>query len=276
MTELLTAWRDWVPEAPPYVLAGDEVLLRPDRGSRVVTVHEPWTGYVGGSEFGAAPDSRLHLGLLPIPFAGDLKAARVVILLLNPGLAPIDYFAETEVPAFRERLLANLRQDFAGLDHPFVYLDPIFSWHTGYSWWHGKLRGVIGELAQRWGTSFAQARRAIAQRIAALELVPYHSANFRVPPAVLTRLRSADLARAYVRDVLAPQAAAGQMLLVVARQDRVWQIAAGENVVVYSGAEARAAHLTPSSRGGSRILEMLAAAGPARVTVASPNEHDRR
>jgi hypothetical protein len=260
MTELLTAWRHWEPKAPPYILPGDETVLCPlnrNARSRRSVLHDSWREYVGAPNFGAAATEHFHLGLLPVPFAGALRTARVVILLLNPGLLPIDHFAEATVPAFRARLLANLRQDFSDHDHPFLYLDPTFAWHPGFGWWHAKLRGVIGALASHWNMSFAQARHVVSQHLAMLELVPYHSERFRLSPRLLGRLLSATLAREYVRDVLAPKAAMGRALLVIGRQARVWQIAPSENVVVYSGAEARAAHLTLKSEGGRRIVEAL-------------------
>ncbi len=37
---------------------------------------------------------RLHLSLIPQPFCGNVYSARVVILALNPGLNPLDYFGE--------------------------------------------------------------------------------------------------------------------------------------------------------------------------------------
>ena len=75
-------------------------------------------------DFGVPGDTRFHLGLVPAPFAGDIGRAKVIVLLLNPGPEPDDYFGEHKVPGFRDRLICNLRQDFSRTECPFVYLDP--------------------------------------------------------------------------------------------------------------------------------------------------------
>ena len=53
----------------------------------------------------------LHLGLLPMPFAGRLDRADIFILLLNPGFRPSDYFAEFRDEAFRKAWSDNIRQE---------------------------------------------------------------------------------------------------------------------------------------------------------------------
>ena len=44
-----------------------------------------------------------------MPFVGDLQSADVFLVLLNPGLGPLDYYGEEKnEPGYREALLANL------------------------------------------------------------------------------------------------------------------------------------------------------------------------
>ena len=64
------------------------------------------------------------LSLLPVPYGGDLQVAEIFVLLLNPGFAFADYYAETRVPEYRHRLERTLAQDFDGTDFPFLWLDP--------------------------------------------------------------------------------------------------------------------------------------------------------
>jgi hypothetical protein len=52
----------------------------------------------------------------------------------------------------------------------------------------------------------------------------------------------------------------GQAVVVVARKSKVWGLPKHEGIVAYDGAEARAAHLTPNSRGGKLILDHLSRA----------------
>jgi hypothetical protein len=56
-----------------------------------------WLEAYRSLDYCASHDRRLHLGLLPQPFFGDLRRASIYVLLLNPGLGPDDYYDEYEV-----------------------------------------------------------------------------------------------------------------------------------------------------------------------------------
>jgi hypothetical protein len=197
------------------------------------------------------------MGLLPMPFSGDMRRSRVYILLLNPGVGPTDYYGEYAVPAFREARLANLRQQFDEDRWTFVGLDPEFAWHGGYDYWHGKLRGVIAELAAGWRVSFADARRRFADLLAVIELFPYHSEAFADADHWLRDLPSVSLARKFVNDFVLPRVVAGEAIAIVTRQARAWNVPCIPGVITYSAQQARAAHLTPRSPGGAAILQHL-------------------
>lgn len=258
MHELLQAWAEWMPTAAPYVLPGDgPTLSDPEIAARWTISCAGWDEYISAPEFGKPGNTRLHLGLVPVPFAGDLATATVVILLQNPGLSPHDYFGEYMVPKYRDASIGSLHQQFRGSTHKFIYLDPQFAWHSGFTWWHGKLRGIIQVLSTEWGVSFSAARRDVANRLAVLELVPYHSADARPAMRFARQLTSVRLALAYLQDVLVPRARAGDLALIVTRQVAMWQLGQNSGAVLYTGNEARAAHLTPASAGGQRILQHL-------------------
>lgn len=87
-----------------------------------------------------AESGALHVGLLPLPFIGDVRGAKVYFLLANPGLSANDYYAEYEDTRVRERLLANLRQDLRTEAYPFFPLDPNMAWHSGNGYWERKQR----------------------------------------------------------------------------------------------------------------------------------------
>lgn len=254
MHALISAWKTFKPEQPPYVLPGDEILLDEEH---LCCRHAGWDGFVADPEFGVPGNSQLHLDLLPVPFVGNLKTASVFLLMLNPGFGPHDYFGEYKVPEYRAALLNNLHQTRS---NSFLFLDPQFSWHGGYDYWHTKLRNVIFTFANSVGISYGHARRFFQSNIAALELAPYHSVNFTVPGHVFNALRSVQLARAFVHEELLPRAKAGECLVVVTRAVKNWQLPAHKNVVAYTATEARSAHLSPKSRGGSAILKFLRSA----------------
>lgn len=215
--------------------------------------------YVQSRRFEEPRSSEFHFSLQPMPYAGDLSNAVVYILLLNPGFAHNDYYAEYRDAEYRRRLDRNLAQDFTRVDFPFFYLDPIFCWTAGFRWWEGKLRRVVEALAQaRFRSRYRDALRFTAQRLASIELVPYHSNAFKdggflqLPSASVARIAVAQIARS-IRDRGA--------CVVVTRQVSAWGLSGlPDEVVCYGGAEARAAHLTPESRGGRIILDRLTAA----------------
>jgi hypothetical protein len=125
--ELLQAWRAWQPSRAPHVLAGDAGALErwKKKGGTVAVVHEDWRSASRAPDFEATSgDVRLHLGLLPMPFVGDLRNATTFLLLLNPGYGPTDYFGEFEVEEYRGALLDNLAQRRTPGVAPFLFLDP--------------------------------------------------------------------------------------------------------------------------------------------------------
>lgn len=162
-----------------------------------------WKAYALNPNFGEPEDGRFHVDLLPVPYSGDLARASVYVLLLNPGFGPHDYFAEYEVPAFREARIANLKQK-PGLQ--FHDLEPNFSWHGGFRYWHSRLSGLISAFAAKNHLPYGESRRFFATEIASIELVPYHSKTFAFPAKLLAKLRSVQLAQQFVLDVLAARA----------------------------------------------------------------------
>jgi len=255
--ELLTTWKAWQADTPPFILDEDRQVLSSQRSRNAIRVFDSWREAYSADDFCALGDTKLHLGLIPQPFIGNLLHARIILLLLNPGLGPTDYYGEYEIPQYRSALLANLSQDFTDNPYPFLFLNPKFSWHGGFDWWHSKLAKIINELAQSLGTSFAIARKYLSSEIASIELLPYHSSSFHDADKWIKRLTSADLARKFVHDVVLERVRSGESVLIVTRKAREWDLPTEDGIVIYNSAEARAAHLTPGSRGGKAILEFL-------------------
>lgn len=243
------AWRG-VSLKPPFVLPGDAVLLekRHERRRCVLDLRQ----YLADPNFGSR-DKRLHLGLLPHPFAGRIDSAPVVLLCLNPGLNPQDYFGEYQFgfDAIRRR---NLVQG------PLMpWLDPQLSWHSGFKYWHAKFAGIIDEVRRRRRISRLEALRFVGEEIALLQLVPYHSASFGLPRRLVEQLESVRLARTFLNDVLLPRARNGKALVVCTRAAKRWRLDNEDSVLVYGPAQARGASIGPNTQGGKRILERLLA-----------------
>lgn len=198
----------------------------------------------------------MHVGLIPIPYIGNLATARVFILMLNPGFTELDYFAEDHSSDYRKALTDSLRQRIGKNDFPMVSLNPKFSWSGGYQYWVGKLGQIIRVIQEQRQCSWTEALRVLSGEIACIELYPYHSRRSGLSDSIQI-LESARLAKDYVHKILIPKARKNSALIVVTRQSRVWELPKHRNIVVYSGAESRAAHLTLKSKGGQRIAEFL-------------------
>jgi hypothetical protein len=261
-TGLLTAWGAWRPNAAPFALRADWTVLNSPRSAKALVVFQSWPQGYKAPDF-PPRDSRLHLGLLPEPYVGNLRRASIYVLGLNPGVGPHDYYGEYEVPAPRRALLANLKQEFGSGRLPFLFLDPQFSWQGWFEWWHGKLAAVIDQLAKEWGIPFASARASLARKLTSLELVPYHSKAFRNHGGWLRNLASVALAQTFVREFVLPRVERDEAIAIVLRKPRLWGLPKHPRIIHYTPRQARAAHLTPESpRGRATLKHLLRRYGP--------------
>ena len=249
---LIERWRECHLESPPHLFPDDKL----ETIKRIAKVYTGFDEYIASPEFGAAFDKSLHVGLLPIPFIGNLANASIFILMLNPGLSPIDYYAERHNVAYRQAHIRNLQQQNANDEYPFTFLDPRFAWHSGFGYWQKKLHSITEELAKQRGIKYQQALSQLARRLACLELLPYHSKAFGAD-AFLNRLPSVQAMRKYVHETLLPQAQTGKALLIATRSVNNWQLPTHENIITYESTETRSAPLTLTSRGGKAIAKHL-------------------
>lgn len=201
MEVFLRAWKNWTESAdaanPDQSLPADRQLLNSLAGTRRVVRWSSWRDC--RDQFDPWDKSTpLHTGLVPLPFVGDVRRAKVYFLLLNPGLSATDYYAEYEADGFRPRLLTNLRQEFADTEYPFFPLDPECAWHSGNEFWEGKLKHILRQLCKRSERSHAQVRKFLAQTVCAIEMLPYHSVSLDLPRGVLEEFPSGALARGCV------------------------------------------------------------------------------
>jgi hypothetical protein len=203
---------------------------------------------------------------------GDLAGADVLVLMLNPGYDPDDHVWECKV-SFRESLLRSLHQTHNGHPFPFSYLDPTFAAHPGAGYWIGgrppspgrktvqKLRRLTKEFAQRQSITFDEARKIVANRVAILELLPYHSQALRRRD-LLGVLPSCQKARTLVEGLIKRQ----HKLVVVPRSIAEWGFSGpvdDTSLVVYPPSQGAAASLGPTTAGGRAILRRLCATPPA-------------
>ncbi len=241
MNKLVQFWNKAPLKTMPFVHPDDFSSIR-DSVSPVSSYED----YVAALKNGSLDPTNFHLSLLPQPYMGDLDGADILVVLLNPGLHASDYTLEARHPEFRRRMIAVIRQE--DRRHPF--LDPDLAWTSGFSWWHRKLWEIARLVAdQKFRGDYGRALDLLARRIAAVELVPYHSTSFRGS----TNYPSARAAREFISDAVA----LGRQTVIVTRRARDWGAAASDKVILYAGGAARGASLSPRSRGGQAILTAL-------------------
>ena len=107
-------------------------------------------------------------------------------------------------------------------------------------------------------TAITQKRSAISPNVSRLlKLCPYHSRIFGAG-RLLRRLKSAQEAITYIRDVLVPRAKEGSITVIATRQIKSLSLPTDhENIVLYTGSLARGAQLGPETIGGQAIQRQL-------------------
>ena len=201
-------------------------------------------------------DARLHLSLLPQPYIGDLNGARVFILMLNPGVGPMDYYAELSTARdhrFVEAVQRNLRQD-ANREYPFFFLDPAFLWHPGATYWRKRLNWIVRKLMEVCVRPYEHCLRHVAQTVCCLQLVPYHSSTFGMSAGSVKKLESTKLVIAAANEI----ASSGNRFLAVMRQHNAWKLPKSSSIMYSAPAHRRGAAMTPGSELGDAIVGVLA------------------
>lgn len=237
--QLIDFWSPFDPYGvPPYEHPSDQRALtsiRPDRTTSTIDAFISNPCY-----FGVRSDKTLHLNLLPVPYGGDLRAADIVLLFLNPRLSFPDYHLETS-PAYLKAHGDTIRQSLTGYEFPFIWLDPKLSWHSGYAYWDSRLHHTIKLIADRkFDGVYFKALRDLARRLAVIQLVPYRSLDY--PTGLDGQLMSSIAARDCVKRLEAE----GRTIIPM-RKARDWGSAA-------SWRPNRKAWMTPKTEAGKAIL----------------------
>lgn len=212
--------------------------------------------------------TNLHLNLLPDPYQGDLDRAKVFILLTNPSVSACNYYAEANVPKYKDALIARLNQtrpDDGPIQH--MFLDPEFAWTAAFAWWERKLRGVTKIIAdEHFDGDYGKALGKVSENIASIELVPYHSLHTPRPSLMRKSsqgeaLASTNVARSFISNLRKKR----NLTIIVMRRVEDWGFGGPDNdklahldqanIVKYDGKKAQSASLVPDSPGGIAILE---------------------
>ncbi|MFH1792688.1 MAG: hypothetical protein ABH819_03590 [Patescibacteria group bacterium] len=114
-----------------------------------------------------------RLELLPVPYLGNPKRAKFVVLCLNPGYnKDFDEKAYFEDEYYIQESLKSLNFKSST---PFYCLDSKFDYSGGYVWWTRLLRPLI----KRFGL------KVLSEKLMCLQYIGYHSKTFKNPPCLL-------------------------------------------------------------------------------------------
>ncbi len=253
--DLVDAWRKLPSEKGPYLLRGDKLLLNlSNKKGPLVSTHTSFKEYSLGGDYNNRNSTIIHTGLLPVPYLGDLKRAKIYILLNNPGLGDLDYIAEDRFPELRRSIIRSLRQELDP-DYPMIYLNPAFSWHGGGQYWISRFKQYISLIMSKENVAFHEAMSVLSKQICCLEYLPYHSARFGLKESVLETLHSTRLVKKYTEKDLLPRAARGEIGIIVARGKSRWGIEnPSDNVVFLKGIST---HFGPKTKQGQLIKHFL-------------------
>jgi hypothetical protein len=251
---LLDFWRAAPLRQPPYVHKGDSVLLSPD-AEPDVCLYSTYHQFVQSEDFGKKKNHRLHLGLLPAPYAGSLAHATVFILMLNSGVSSSTYFMQDHDKEAMRQSINGIRQERMDKRYPWGGLNPFDHWRSKY--WFQKLDDIIRLTSVQHKCNYQQALSIVSRRVAVLQLYAYRSQTFGLSPHIRSNLTSSKLILDFAQKCLIPEALDGKTLLVVTRKATSWEVRPHHNVIVYEGSESRGAHMSTKSRGGRAIANHL-------------------
>jgi hypothetical protein len=259
MNSLVEFWRACNLGKPPYIHPKDKRELGP-LNRYFDESNFTFDTFVSSDRFGDFITKRFHLSLLPSPYAGSVHSADIFVVQLNPGFNYSDYYAEYRNAAFHDRKKKTLLQETGDFEYPVIFLDPQFCWHPGFSYWEGKFRKIISEFAKRRDCSYLLAQKELSTRLAILELVPYHSENFKPDFKDIKRLPSVRRMIDFVHELVG-RALKGEITLIVLRKGTELGLATKRpNLIVLGRYQAQGANLTMREDGtgpGDAVLMRL-------------------
>jgi hypothetical protein len=248
-TNLISEWQNFDSTKKPFIYEQDKEIIENSDTSNFIYSYSDYVKQIGEV---MANRNKFHLGLLPIPFIGDIQKAKVFILMANPGFGSSNYKAEYECEPFRKSIDKNLHQDIDN-EFPFYTLNPDFSWHGGFEYWSNKFSDIIEDLMEKQGQSYTDVLKFLAKSIAVLELIPYHSQDGRYIPD----LPSSVLIREYVNNELVQLANEGKIRIIVTRKIKEWGLEKNDFICTYEKGQTRGASLSRVSEGGKMIISFL-------------------
>jgi hypothetical protein len=181
-----------------------------------------FANYFGNCDNLFGNNLQLHTGLIPVPYSGDIKNARIYLLMINPGFHHNDYYSENHCQNYRDALIHSFRQENINNNFPFHYLNPEFCHTSGGDYWFKKFHDIIIQLTNNVDNyNYEDSIRLISRNICTLELFPYHSINFGLNQQIINGCSSINRIRHFVNQLLDGQR---DILIECLRQPENWNL----------------------------------------------------
>jgi hypothetical protein len=220
----LNPW-DELPTSPPYIAPVDRLILDATYQARY----------------------QLRCDVLPQAWIGDPRAARVLVLQLNPGFSADDPDEERSIQGYPEAVRHSL-----SLREPtsFWALDPKLAATGAGRWWRRRLAPLIKGLG-------SEGEDLVRQRLAVAEFFPYHSVSYRRSPPLPSQEFTFGLVRRAVEN--------GTIILVM-RQWKSWSATVPELITsagqrVFENPNPRQAAISRRNLGDATFDAVLEAVG---------------
>ena len=157
-------------------------------------------------------EGNIEFKVLPIPFMGDLRKARVILLLLNPGFSNDgmsdirmhEHCAKHRCSDYLQRSRNNLLHKH-GKRPAFYMLDERFAFFVGFDWWYKNCRPVIEKIGFK----------RVQNHLACVNFFPYHSARY-------THLREMVPSQKYSID-LVKKAMKAKKIIIIMKGAKIWK-----------------------------------------------------
>jgi len=79
--DFLHEWANWKCNRPPFLLKSDQSVFDLELPEGASVTHDSWLDAYAADDFWSPTDTRLHVGLIPQPFIGNVRCASIYIAL---------------------------------------------------------------------------------------------------------------------------------------------------------------------------------------------------
>jgi len=159
------------------------------RKAPVVGVHPEDSVYVKSYNLRAKSDRKLYVdNFTPIPWVGNLHKAKVIIVMLNPGMSELPKQLHDE-RVERPYLVSNLRQNKNPL---LFYLNPKLRETGGGIYWRRRFKSFVENVFDNPEDGYDK----IARQICIVQIIAYHSR--KNPSSIRSKLPSARAIREWI------------------------------------------------------------------------------